>query len=62
MGSSGHKHEQGEKVIAMTDNHGSGLAPLPGAPVKETAMVLVPEGLNALTKVAKEGGVALRGA
>lgn len=62
MGSSGHQHEQGEKVIAMTDNHGYVLAPLPVAPVNATDMVLVPEGLQALTKVATEVGVDLRGA
>jgi hypothetical protein len=62
IGSSGHKHEKGEKVIAMTDNHGYVLAPLPVAPVKETDMVLLPEGLHALKQVAKEVGLELRGA
>jgi hypothetical protein len=57
-----HKHEQGEKVIAMTDNHGYVLAPLPVAPVNETDMVLLPEGLHALKQVAKEVGLELRGA
>ena len=46
----------------MTDNHGYVLAPLPVAPVNETDMVLLPEGLQALKKVAKEVGVDLRGA
>jgi len=32
------------------------------APVNETDMTLFPEGLKALKQVAKEGGVALRGA
>ena len=36
MGYSGHKHEKGAKVIAMTDHHGDVLAPLPVAPVNET--------------------------
>ena len=31
----------------MTDNHGSVLSPLPVAPVNETEMVLLPDGLNA---------------
>src|SRR5215510_9870683 len=62
MGYSGHKHEKGEKVIAMTDNHGYVWAPLPVAPVNETAMVLLPKGLHALKQVAKEVGLDLRGA
>ena len=46
----------------MTDNHGYVLAPLPVAPINETDMVLFPEGLKALKKVAKEVGLDLRGA
>src|SRR5215472_15747922 len=46
----------------MTDNNGYVLAPLPVAPVNETAMVLLPEGLHALKQVAKEVGLDLRGA
>ena len=56
------KHQKGEKVIAITDNHGSVLAPVPVAPVNETDMVLLPEGLKALKQVAKEVGLDLRGA
>src|ERR671922_1563522 len=62
IGYSGHKHETGEKVIAMTDNNGYVLAPLPVAPVNETDMVLLPQGLNALKQVAKEVGLDLKGA
>src|SRR5262249_38949230 len=51
-----------EKVIAMTDNNGYVLSPLPVAPVHETAMVLLPNGLKALKRVAKIVGVDLRGA
>jgi hypothetical protein len=57
IGYSGHKHQKGEKVIAITDNHGYVLAPVPVAPVNETDMVLFPEGLQALKQVAKEVGV-----
>jgi hypothetical protein len=56
------KHQKGEKVIAITDNHGSVLAPVPVAPVNETDMILFPEGLKALKQVAKEVGLDLRGA
>ena len=62
IGYSGHKHQKGEKVIALTDNHGYVLAPVPVAPVNETDMVLFPEGLKALKQVAKEVGLDLRGA
>ena len=62
MGYSGYKHQKGEKIIAITDNHGYVLAPVPVAPVNATDMVLFPEGLKALKQVAKEVGVDLRGA
>src|SRR5262249_23943791 len=55
-------HQKGEKVIAIIDNHGYVLAPVPVAPVNETDMVLLPEGLKALKKVATEVGLDLRGA
>ena len=54
--------KKGEKVIAITDNHGYVLAPLPVAPVNETDMGLLPKSLNALKQVAKEVGLDLRGA
>src|SRR5207245_11360997 len=62
IGFSGYKHQKGEKVIAIIDNHGYVLAPVPVAPVNETDMVLLPESLQALKKVAKEVGLDLRGA
>src|SRR5207253_6607299 len=43
-------------------NNGSVLAPCPVAPVNETDMVLLPDGLKALKQVAKEVGLDLRGA
>src|SRR5713226_10299930 len=43
IGYSGHKHQQGEKVIAIIDNNGYVLAPLPVAPVNEADMILFPE-------------------
>src|SRR3712207_7333446 len=35
IGYSGYKPQKGEKVIAITDNHGYVLSPLPVAPVNE---------------------------
>ena len=46
----------------MTDNHGYVLAPVPVAPVNETDMVLLPQGLKALKEVAKQVGLDLKGA
>ena len=60
-GYSGHKHEKGEKVIAIVDNHGYVLSPLPVAPVNETDTVLLPESLNALKRVARLTGLELQG-
>src|SRR5262249_56191411 len=59
IGYSGYKHQKGEKVIAIIDNHGSVLAPVPVAPVNETDMVLLPQGLKALKQVAKQVGLDL---
>jgi hypothetical protein len=46
----------------MTDNNGYVLSPLPVAPVNETDMLLLPAGLKALKKVAKQVGLDLKGA
>ena len=46
----------------MTENQGYVLAPVPVAPVNETDLVLLPESLKALKKVAKEVELDLRGA
>jgi hypothetical protein len=48
-----HKHQKGEKVLAIVDNNGFVLAPLPVAPVNEADTVLLPDGLNALKRVAR---------
>ena len=61
IGYSGHKHPKGEKVIAIIDNHGSMLAPLPVAPVNEADTGLLPEGLKAVKRVAKLTGLSLQG-
>jgi hypothetical protein len=61
IGYSGYEHQKGEQVIAITDHHGSVIAPCPVAPVHETDIVLVPHGLQALKQVAKKAGLDLRG-
>ena len=61
IGYSGHKHQKGEKVLAIIDNNGYVLAPLPVAPVNEADTVLLPEGLKTLKRVAKLTGLGLTG-
>jgi hypothetical protein len=61
MGYSGYKHQKGEKVIAIIDNNGYVLAPLPVAPVNEADTVLLAEGLKGLKRVAKLTGLGLKG-
>ena len=61
-GYAGHQHQQGDKVIALIDNNGSVLAPLPVALVNAAETGLVPEGLKALKRVAKLTGLALKSA
>src|SRR5713101_7287435 len=62
LGYSGHKHQTGEKVLAIIDNNGYVLTPLPVAPVNEADTVLLPEGLKGLKRVAKRTGLVLEGA
>ncbi len=59
IGYSGYKHQKGEKVMAIIDNNGYVLAPLPVAPVNEADMILLPEGIKALKRVAKLTGLVL---
>jgi transposase len=61
IGYSGYKHQKGEKCIAIIDNHGYVLSPLPIAPVNEADMILLPDGLKALKHVAKLTGLELEG-
>ena len=49
-------------MIAIIDNNGYILAPLPVAPVNEADMVLLPQSLNALKRTAKLTGLRVNGA
>jgi hypothetical protein len=62
IGYSGHKHQKGEKVIAIVENNGFVLAPLPVAPVNEADTVLLPDGLNALKRIARLTDLKIDGA
>jgi transposase len=61
IGYLGYKPQKGEKVIAIIDNHGYVLSPLPVAPVNEADMVLLPDALRVLKRVAKLLGWDLKG-
>ena len=61
IGYSGHKHQKGEKILAVIDNNGFVLAPLPVAPVNEADTVLLPEGLNALKRMARLADLKIGG-
>jgi transposase len=61
IGYSGDTPQKGENVIAMTANNGSVLSPLPVAPANEAAMILLPDGLRALKRVAQMTGLVLEG-
>lgn len=61
IGYSGHKHQKGEKIIAIVENNGFVLAALPVAPVNEPDTVLLPEGLNALKHVARLTALDIEG-
>ena len=61
IGYSGHKHQRGEKILAIIDNNGFVLAPVPVAPVNEADTVLLPEGLNALKRMARLTDLNLEG-
>jgi transposase len=62
LGSSGHTHQKGETGLAIIDNNGYVLAPLPVAPVNQADTLWFPEGLKALKRVAKLTGVGRKGA
>jgi len=49
-------------VIALVDNHGYVLSPLPLAPVNEVDLVRLPQGLKDLKRVARAAGLTLPGA
>jgi transposase len=61
IGYSGHKHQKGEKIIAIIDNNGFVLAPVPVAPVNEADTVLLPDGLNELKRMARLTGLKIDG-
>lgn len=62
IGYSGHKHQTGEKIIAIIDNNGYVIAPMAAAPVNETDMTLLPSSLSQLKSIVLAIGLTLIGA
>jgi hypothetical protein len=50
-----------KKILAIIDNNGFVLAPLPVAPVNEAGTVLLPERLNALKRMARLAALKIGG-
>ncbi len=59
VGYSGHKHQKGEKLIAISDNRGNILAPAVVAPVNESDMKLLPKALSVLKRICRAAGFEL---
>ena len=62
IGYSGHKHQSGQKILAIVDKQGYVLAPMTVAPVNRSDMVLFPDGMKDLRRIAKTPGLVLSGA
>ncbi|HEY5746212.1 MAG TPA: transposase [Chryseolinea sp.] len=61
MGYSGHKHQKGEKELAIVDNHGFVVGPISVKPVNQQDTVILPETLTALVDFTHGIGIDLRG-
>jgi transposase len=61
VGYSGHKHQTGEKIMAITERHGNVLAPCPVASVNVNDCVLLPESLNELMRISRDIGFSVKG-
>ena len=61
IGYSGHKHEKGEKIVAIVDCNGYVVAPLPVAPVNRNDSVLLPHSLAELMRISRRVGFSVEG-
>ena len=61
IGYSGHKHQTGEKIIAIVENNGNILAPFPVATVNTNDCILLPESLRYLSSMSRNIGFSLKG-
>ena len=61
IGYSGHKHQRGEKVLAIVDNNGYVIAPYTIAPANKNDCILLPDSLGHLSRVARKIGFSIKG-
>jgi len=61
IGYSGHKHQKGEKVLAIVDKNGFIISPYTIAPVNKNDCILLPESLGHLSEIACNSGLSLKG-
>lgn len=58
---SGHKHQKGDKIIAIVENNGYVIAPFPVAPVNVSDTILLPDSLNELMRIVRKLGLSVKG-
>jgi transposase len=61
IGYSGHKHQKGEKLIAIVDGAGNIIAPMTFAAVNESDMGLLPDSLKDLKASCRQLAMSLKG-
>lgn len=61
IGYSGHKHQRGEKVVAIVDNNGYIIAPYTIAPANKNDCILLPDSLGHLSSITRKVGLSIKG-
>ncbi len=61
IGYSGHKHQKGEKVLAIVDRNGYVISPFTIAPVNHNDCILLPDSLGHLSSIVSEIGLSIKG-
>lgn len=61
IGYSGHKHQKGEKVVAIVDAYGYVISPFTIASVNTNDCILLPNSLDHLTRIARKVGFSVKG-
>jgi transposase len=61
IGYSGHKHQKGEKIVAIVDRYANIIAPFVVAPANKNESILFPSAFQGLKTIAKFVGIDLQG-
>jgi hypothetical protein len=61
IGYSGHKHQKGDKILAIVDRNGFIIAPYKVAPANRNDCILLPDSLGHLSRMASTIGFSLKG-